>query len=140
MSDWQYQGKPYTQAQPAHAGFVYLIHDTHNNRFYIGKKLFWTTRKLPPLKGKQNKRHRRVDSDWRTYWGSSRNLQQQIDLLGQSLFTRTILVLCKTKTDMAYHETRLQIENRVLFRDDFYNDFIGCRITSRGLTYENNEK
>jgi len=37
-------------------GFVYEITDLSNNKKYIGKKLFWAVRKLPPLKGKKRKR------------------------------------------------------------------------------------
>ena len=40
-------------------GFVYCITDLTNNKKYIGKKTFWSTRRLKPLKGKKRKRVKR---------------------------------------------------------------------------------
>ena len=50
-------------------GFVYKITNTENNKFYIGKKIFQNTRKLPPLKGQKRKRTVIKESNWKTYWG-----------------------------------------------------------------------
>lgn len=130
---WQYQGQPLTEAPSDRQGFVYIIHDLPNDMWYIGKKNFWRTVKRPPLKGKRNKRHSRVETDWQSYYGSSERLKLMVDAFGKSQFEREILVMCNTKTQMSYEEVRLQIEQDVLFRDDYYNDYIGCRITSRGL-------
>ena len=41
--------------------------------------------------------------------------------------------MCNNKTTLAYWETKLQFDNDVLLRDDYYNQFIGCRITAKGL-------
>ena len=130
---WTYNGTVLHTAPEQQQGFVYLITNTANGKKYIGKKNFWTVKKLPPLKGKKNKRHRRVETDWQTYYGSSTALQADINSQGVDDFTRQILYLCATKTWMAYHETRLQFEYGVLGSDDYYNDFISCRINSSGL-------
>tara|TARA_B100000242_G_scaffold253644_1_gene196045 strand:- start:262 stop:438 length:177 start_codon:yes stop_codon:yes gene_type:complete len=53
---------------------------------------------------------------------------------GQDKFKREILKLCKTKGEMSYYEAKLQFENNVLFRDDYFNNFIGCRIHAKHLT------
>jgi hypothetical protein len=55
-------------------GFIYEITNLTNNRKYIGKKQCQSVRKRPPLKGKKNKRHQIVETDWRTYTSSSNEL------------------------------------------------------------------
>ena len=131
---WIYQNSIQEQTPEEYQGFVYLITNTAYNRFYIGKKNYWRIKKLPPLKGRKNKRHKREETDWRDYWGSSTALLKDLEQLGTEHFRREILIQCKTKTDMSYHETRMQFQQGVLLDDSYYNDFIGCRITARGLT------
>lgn len=130
---WYYENKPVTTAPEEYAGFVYEIHDTLNQKYYIGKKLLWTTRKLPPLKGKQNKRHKRVETDWQTYWGSSDALNRERLQIGNQHFKRKILRWCDNRNQMSYYETRLHFEREVLLKDEYYNGIISCRITQRGL-------
>lgn len=131
---WLWQGEP-LQSPPLDAqGFVYLITNLELDKRYIGKKNFWTVKKLPPLKGKRNRRHRRVETDWRNYWGSNTDLQADVKTFGKDCFRRDIIRLCATKTDMAYWETHTQFRLGVLFDDAYYNQYIGCRVTSRGLT------
>ena len=60
---WIYENKLYDEASTEHVGFVYLITDLTTNRKYVGKKLFWNTRKLKPLKGKSRRRKQVVESD-----------------------------------------------------------------------------
>ena len=131
---WSYMGKPYTRAQEQYQGFVYEIVNTATGKKYIGKKNFWRTVKRKPLKGKTNRRHSRVETDWHRYYGSNKELQQDVETLGPDQFERKILVLCANKNQMSYFEMRFQIDYEVLFRDDYYNEYIGGRITSKGLT------
>jgi hypothetical protein len=133
MNCWIYKDKPLTSLPNNTQGFVYIIYDTVNNKKYIGKKNFWTTKKLPPLKGKKNKRHVKVETDWRDYYGSNNEIKSIIAKNGISQFRREILVMCENKVTMSYWETKLQFEHDVLLSDEYYNDYIGCRITSRGL-------
>ena len=133
VTDWIYQNQQFTQAPEQYLGYVYLITNTAYNRFYIGKKLFWCTRKLPALKGQKRKRTKIIETDWRDYWGSSEPLLKDIQHLGPELFRREILMLCETKSLMSYHEARLQFERAVLLRDDYYNGIINCRINANSL-------
>ena len=56
MSSWTYQGQPFTSDMIGdYVGFVYQITNLQNDKKYIGKKWFWSTKKLPPLKGKKRK-------------------------------------------------------------------------------------
>ena len=134
MKSWSYKGIPFTSDMIGdYEGFVYIVTDLSNSMKYIGKKNFWRTKKLPPLKGKVNKRHSQVTSDWCSYYGSSDSLCKDVAVLGEQYFSRTILKLCANKTMMSYWETKLQFEADVLSRTDYYNEFISCRINSTGL-------
>ena len=136
LNNWRYQNQDFTVAPTEYQGFVYLIHDLNNNMMYIGKKNFWTTKKLPPLKGKKNKRHSRVESDWQDYYGSSERLNLMVNAFGKDSFSRTILHLCSNKTMMSYWETKTQFELNVLHDPMYYNEFISCRINAKGLKDE----
>lgn len=130
---WYYKQQPVLEAPEEYLGFVYEIHDLKNDRLYIGKKLFWTTVKLPPLKGRSRKRHRRTQTDWRDYYGSSDQLKETVALQGPTNFNRTILYMCDNKNQMSYWETRTQFDRNVLFDNRYYNGIINCRITAKGL-------
>ena len=106
-------------------GFVYKITNTENNKFYIGKKIFQNTRKLPPLKGQKRKRTVIKESNWKTYWGSSKFLLEDVKTLGEDKFEKTILCLCKTKKQATYWEVHYQITHEILNKpENTYNDNI----------------
>jgi hypothetical protein len=130
---WLFGDRPFEEPLPEQVGFVYEIRDIPNDRLYIGKKLFWQTTKLKPLKGRTNRRHRRTQSDWRDYYSSSDALREQVEIYGPEGFERHILVLCYSKTEMSYWETKLQFDRNVLRDPKYYNQFISCRINARGL-------
>ena len=130
---WQYQAQPFTNAPEEYQGFVYLITNTSNGRKYIGKKNLWSILKRKPLKGKSNRRHSRIETDWQGYYGSSKTLSADIEKLEPHTITREILHLCANKTEMAYWETKLQFDLNVLYDDSYYNEFISCRINASGL-------
>ena len=73
---WLYDGKEFKIEDRGDAiGFVYELRDTENDKRYIGKKNLFSTRRLPPLKGQKRKRKVVKESDWKTYYGSSKNVQ-----------------------------------------------------------------
>lgn len=131
---WTYDGKPVTDDVLAgFDAFVYMITNTVTGRRYIGKKI--TTRRVAkkPLKGKKRKRRSTVKSDWETYYGSSKALLADIELLGREAFRREILVLCRTRGESSYHEARLIMMNDALLSDDWYNESIMLRVHSSHL-------
>lgn len=125
---WIYKGELIEAIPDEYEGFVYLITNLTNNRKYIGKKLakFKTTK--PPLKGKKNKRRGFKESDWRSYWGSSDKLNEDVQALGTQNFTREILYLCRGRGEMSYIEAREQFDRRVLETDEYYNGIINVRV------------
>ena len=132
---WHYlnQTQIVTTVPSGMIGFVYLIHDLPNDMLYVGKKLAITTKKMPPLKGKKNKRLSRIQTDWQDYYGSSQRLNDMINAFGQDQFTRTILHWCPNKNTMSYLEAREQFDRNVLHDARYYNGIIHCRVSARGL-------
>ena len=130
---WHYQGKEFTSDMiEEYVGFVYIITD-QNEKSYVGKKLFQSTRRLPPLKGKTRKRKKVIESDWKTYFGSSDEVKALVEEHGADSFRREILHLCSSKGVMSYLEAKEQFLRDVLLREDYYNEFIGCKIHSKHL-------
>ena len=84
--------------------------------------------KLAPLKGKTKKRKKIQESDWRTYYGSSNELLEDIKKFGKENFQGYILVFCSCKWQLKYEELKLQMQNDVLVRDDVYNSIMNVRI------------
>jgi hypothetical protein len=131
---WTYQGTIVEELPEDCVGFVYIITNTVTGRMYIGKKLAKfskTTYKTVKLKNGKKKKKRirgKIDSDWKTYYGSSPNLTSDIDTLGTDKFTREILHYCKTKSATSYIEAREQFDRKVLESDDYYNGHIQVRV------------
>jgi hypothetical protein len=124
---WMYQDEPFTSEDIGdHIGFVYLLTDLSNSKKYVGKKLFVSKRKLPPLKGKTRRRTVIKESDWKTYYGSSEEVQTLIE--SGSTFKREILHLCKKKGELSYLEAKEQFDRNVLLTEEYYNGIINCKI------------
>jgi len=130
---WHYNGKKYDETPEEYQGFVYMITELDTGKKYIGKKFFWKPKTLPITKSRKRRVRTRVESDWRTYFGSSKEVQTLVESKGNSNFKREILRLCKTKGECSYYEAKEQFERNVLLSDEYYNEFIGCKIHSRHL-------
>lgn len=130
---WHYNGKEYDETPEEYQGFVYMITELDTGKKYIGKKFFWKPKTLPITKTRKRRVKTRVESDWRTYFGSSKEVQTLVESKGNSNFKREILRLCRTKGECSYYEAKEQFERNVLLSDDYYNEFIGCKIHSRHL-------
>ena len=133
-SMWYMNDIEFTDAPDDIEGFVYVITDTRNDKKYVGKKRFWSVTRKPPLKGKKRKRVIRKESDWMKYYGSSDLVNQLLVEHGEDNFRREIIHLCKTKGEMSYLEAKEQFNRDVLLNDDYYNEFIGCKIHSKHVS------
>lgn len=126
---WHYCDKEFTSEMIGdYVGFVYVITDLSNNKKYVGKKNFWSKRKLPPLKGKTRKRTVIKESDWQDYFGSSDEVKQLVEQAGPEAFKREIIHLCNSKGEMSYLEAKEQFDREVLLSDEYYNGIINCKI------------
>lgn len=136
---WYFDGEifdPTEEFLNDYVGFVYCITEEESGKKYIGKKFFWSVRRLPPLKGKKRKRIVKKESDWKNYFGSNEQLKLLVEERGELFYHREILKLCKTKGECSYYETKAQFDRSVLLRDDYFNEFIGCKIHSKHLTID----
>ena len=131
---WYHSGQEVTELPEDVVGFVYLITNTTNGKMYVGKKLAKfakTTYRVLKLKNGTKKRKKiktKIDSDWQQYYGSSPNLTEDVNILGNSNFKREILYYCKSKAECSYIEAREQFSRRVLESDDYYNGHIQVRV------------
>jgi len=113
---------------PKRHGFVYEIKELDTGKIYIGCKKFWTKFKRPPLKGKKNKRHDIKESDWRDYNSSSPIMQEKIKA-NPSNYTKQILHICDSQTEMKCKEAWIQLDYFISGNwDRLYNEVINLRV------------
>ena len=118
---WTYKGTAFTSDDiDSFFGFVYRITNLQTGKQYIGRKYFTSSRK--PRGGK---RKVTTESDWKRYYGSSKELKEDVKELGRSVFRREIISLHRTKGWVNYEETRQLFLNNVLSEDEnYYNSNI----------------
>lgn len=133
LGHWQLrEGVTYdTDHQPF--GFIYIITCRITGKKYIGKKQMVTVKKRPPLKGKTKKRHQQVETDWRIYTSSCRELNEDIIRYGHHNFIFEILQFCESKFALAYNEAKIQFKEEVLLSEEYYNGIINLRVSRPGV-------
>lgn len=123
---WHYNGIEFTEDLIDKSfGFVYCITNLSNGRRYIGKKLF-TKSGRKQTKGKIKKI--RVTSDWLDYYGSNKELQEDVVKNGSDTFHREILYLCATRSECSYRETQEIFKRGALLTENYYNSWVTCKI------------
>ncbi len=128
---WIYQDIGFTEQQTEnYFGFVYIIENNQNGKKYIGKK-FFSKAGYKQVKGKRKKI--RKTSDWETYFGSSEILLEDVKNLGEDNFKRTIIHLCKTKSECSYWETYEIFSQGALLKEEYYNSWVTCKIHKSNL-------
>ena len=129
--EWIYNKEIFTEDNIGdNYGFVYIITNLSNNKKYIGKKFFYSS-KTKQVKGKKKKV--KVFSDWENYYGSNSELKNDVETLGKELFSREIIHLCKSKGAAGYLEAKEQFNRNVLESDDYYNTWIMVRVRKSHL-------
>ena len=107
---WTYKGSTFTSSDiNGFFGYVYCITNLTTGRKYIGRKYFTSSRK--PRGGK---RKVTSESDWKRYYGSSKQLTDDVKKLGRSIFRREILSLHRTLGRVNYEETKQLFLHNVL--------------------------
>lgn len=118
---WTFNGQPFESEDiKKNVGYVYIIINKLTNQKYIGRKYFWHMKR--PSKAARRKK---VESDWKTYYGSSDVLKKDVEKHGENNFQRVILSLHSTKGDVNYTEVKEQFQRNVLEDPTYYNDNIG---------------
>lgn len=109
---WQFEE---ALGQNGEFGFIYLIHDTINDRMYIGKKQFLGT-------GKKNKG---VPSNWQWYTSSCKELCESIKANGKEHFKFFVLEQYRIRGSLGFAETWSICHVEALAnRDKWYNGLI----------------
>lgn len=143
---WLLNGKCLKRQPIEYYGFVYKITVADSDdlpkeirgRIYIGKKQFQYKRKIRLSKKKRKETGKRVersliDSKWLSYYGSNKQLIEDVKNFGEKYFKREILHLCFNKAQLSYFEVKEQIAHDVLTCNS-YNGWIGCKIFKSRFT------
>lgn len=135
--EWHYQGRKWQPPEEFNPdvlyGFVYLITNRATGKKYVGKKFFWSSKTLPITKTRKRRKRLKVESDWRTYYGSNKHLIKDVEDMGEDFFYREIIHLCKSKGELSYLEAKEQFDRDALLSEDYYNGIIQCRIGSNSV-------
>ena len=131
------QGKQYNNINDFEGayGFIYKVTHKETGKFYIGKKQLLTNRKkkltkkeLALIEVKPGRRPTTkqviAESDWITYWGSSKELNDEIKKQGLDKFERVIIQLAYNSKQLTYFETQYQFSYNVLQVDNCWNNSI----------------
>jgi hypothetical protein len=126
---WIYNNVQFTPEMiPGDAvGFIYEMSAIIDGKpvKYIGKKLFFSTRKkkLTQKRAPSDKRKKNYEIiqklNYENYYSSNSTLK---DAHKNGVpIKRVILRICYSKTELTYQETKLQFVHEVLERDDYLN-------------------
>jgi hypothetical protein len=118
-------------------GFIYEATYIPTNEKYLGKKVLYFNRTLPPLKGTKRKRKVVKESDWLTYYGSHTKIKQLLSEGKQENFSRKILEFAFNKKHLTYLETKYQFSNNVLENTEYINDNILGKFFRKDLVNPN---
>lgn len=136
---WYYKGEEMSSTEdfpPNTFGFVYRVIHEPSGKIYLGKKVLQFNRRAKLTKkdlalfegGKGRKpTFKRVikESDWKTYYGSHKEILALIKEGKQGDFRREILTLARTKKLLTYEETKALFLYEVLQKpDEYFNDNI----------------
>ncbi len=129
LGHWNYEGNSVNLSE--YFGFIYRITNKVKGLSYIGKKQleFKTCKK--PLKGNTNRRRGTKPSDWESYTGSCKRLNEDIIKLGKDNFQFDILQFCHSKMELSYFEVWWIFHYNALFSDMYYNEYVGCRMRNK---------
>jgi hypothetical protein len=116
-------------------GFIYKITNRVTGKFYIGKKSLHhnvkkklTKKELAEQTGpgrKPSTKRIQKESDWSSYWGSNKEILEEIKLKGNLPFQREILKLVNTKKELTYWEIAFQCQYNVLLIDSYNDNILG---------------
>jgi hypothetical protein len=142
---WTYDTKPIISLEnfpKGSYGFIYQVTHLPTQKKYIGKKVLYFERnkklgkkELQALKEERQKQGLRgrvptkkkikKESDWKTYYGSHKDILKMLKEGKQEEFKREILQIVPNKKLLTYYETKYLFTKEVLEnRDNYINDNI----------------
>lgn len=136
---WYYKGEEVTSIEdfpPQTFGFTYRIIHIPSGKAYIGKKVLQFVRKakltkkdLAVYEGQTGRKptYKQVikESDWKTYWGSNKELLELLKTEPKENFKREVLTCTTSKKLLTYEETKALFIYRVLEKpNEYFNDNI----------------
>ncbi len=138
MKNWLYKNKEVTSIEelPQNAfGFIYITTHIPSGVSYIGKKSLYhnvkrklTKKELAEQTGRGRKPTTQVvqkESDWKTYYGSTKQIVELIKGGKQEDFTREIIQFVSSKKLLTYYECKYLFEYSVLENPEgYFNDNI----------------
>jgi hypothetical protein len=150
MSPWIYKtDKIYdiSQFPEGTYGFIYIVTHTPTLKSYIGKKALHhnvkkklTKKELAEQTGPGRKPTSKVtqkESDWKTYYGSSKPILELIKQGKQDEFQRKILALSPNKKILTYLECKYLFKYEVLENpEDWINDNILGKFFTKDFALE----
>lgn len=132
-SEWVYNGAPFTS--PAdHFGMVYMITHLPTGKRYIGRKYF-TKSKIQQRTKTKRKKKLRVESDWKEYFGSNKELLEDIKKHGKHEYERKVLRLCLTRGETNYYEAYEILTQGALLSDQYYNKWVSLKLHKSTLAH-----
>ena len=138
MEKWLYRGEECSGIEelPENLhGFVYKITNLNTGKIYIGRKILYNTltkkltkRELAEQTGPGRKPIKKKvikESNWLSYWGSSKLLLEDVKTLGKDRFEREIIKLAFSKKQLTYYELHYQCVFEVLLIDSYNSNILG---------------
>ena len=126
-------------------GYIYMTTNLETGRSYIGKKNFFhktnvklgkkELANLPVTRGRTKQTKLVVkSSDWKTYYGSSQEIKEDLKKYPKDKFVRILLKLCKSKKELTYYENKYLFQYGVLEDPKkWINDNIQGRFFSKDI-------
>lgn len=116
-------------------GYIYKTTNLANGKFYIGKKAYFhkrrrklTKKELAEIKTKGRKpvyKVELVDSKWEEYFGSSKELLDDIEKYGKENFKVEKIKECVNRKSLSYWEVYYQIKYNVLEEETYNHNILG---------------
>lgn len=124
-------------------GFVYKITHKESKRYYIGKKILFnntkqnlTKKELAEQTGRGRRSTKKVvtkESNWKDYWGSSKEFLNYVKTEGKDKFKREILEVSFNKKHQTYTELKYLFKYDVLTDILSFNDNISGKYFRKDL-------
>jgi hypothetical protein len=148
LPTWTYNGSPITDISDFSKdtfGFIYIVKNNETNKSYIGKKVLYhnkkvklTKKEIAELTGVGRKPTTKIvtkESDWKTYYGSNKEVMDLVKAGKQNIFTRQIIQLASNKKLLTYYETQALFTYKVLEHPElYYNDNILGKFFTKDFT------